>query len=777
MPDGTASAQVLPQRKSVGQAVPQVDSAEKAAGLTEYLQDLALPGMLHGAVARSTVPHARIRGIDTSRAERLPGVRAVITARDCPGILFGPQKPEDWEILCRDKVRYIGDEVAAVAAITSDLAREAAELIDIQYEELPAVFDPFEAMRPGAPVLWEQKPDNVAFHFHIERGDAAAAMAKADFIFEHDFYTARFYHAAMEPMGCIVQHHGDGSYTMWAPTHVPFRSRMTYSRGLGIPLDKIRIVVPPFGGSFGMKYELNINCIAALLSRQTRRPVKIFFDREEDITAGHPRMGLSFHYRVGLTREGRFVAKETRVTGTGGARTMWTPPVLSTACYRIDSLYHFQNVQTEGFLVYTNLAPATCFRGFGNAEACTAMETFIDAMAEKISISPVELRRINGVKAGDVSLHGWRIASCGFQDCLKRTAELSHFEERQKPPAVPPARGKLRGLGLAGGNHISGNRIIINEYDGAAAQVRLGFDGQVSILVGEPDIGQGMNTIFSQIAAEVLDVELRDIRCLPVDTQISPHGVGTLGSRGTAVAGKAVQLAAEDAREKIIRLAAAMLGVGAAEVVLCNGTASCPAQPGRSLTLAELGSRYVTEHAGAFLIGHGHFAPPTEVPDATKYGNLSAAYVFGVHAAEVEVDAETGSVRVLRYWAVHDSGTIINPSTAAGQVHGGAAQGISSALMEEVTLKDGRVTNPNFLDYRIPGFQDIPPIHAEFVQTNDPYGPFGAKSIGESSLNPAAAAVCNAIYNAAGVRVDRIPVTPERLWALMETRRKEVGND
>ncbi len=761
--------------RSVGQPLSQIDSAGKTTGLTQYLQDLSVPGMLHGSIVRSTIPHGLIRKIDTSQAERLPGVRAIITAKDCPGVLFGPQKPEDWEILCQDRVRYIGDEVAAVAATSPEVAKEAAQLVRIEYEELPAVYDPFEAMKPGAAVLWEQHPDNIGYRFFIERGDVDEALAQADHVFEHDFYTGRFYHAPMEPIGCIVQYQADGSYTMWGPTHVPFRSRMTYSKGLGVSMAKIRIIVPPFGGSFGLKYELNVNCIAAVLAKKCGRPLKFFYSREEDISAGHPRMGLHFHFRLGINRDGRFVGKEARVVGTGGARTFWTPPVLSTACYRIDGLYHFHNVRTEGLLVYTNQSPATCFRGFGNAEALTAFETFIDEVGEKIGIDSVQLRRMNSVKSGDLSLHGWNIASCGYQECLDRAEEVSGFRDRNQSPKVPPRRVVVRGLGLAGGNHISGNRVIIDEFDGSSAQVRVGFDGQVDVIVGDPDIGQGMNTVFAQIAAEVLGLDTASVRSLPVDTLISPHGIGTLGSRGTTVVGRAVQLAAEDARAKIVTLAAEMLGMEPGRVEFQGGNAYVAKDGNRRVSMREIGTEYSTRHGGAYLVGNGDFTPPTEFPDASKYGNLSAAYVFGVHVAEVEVDTETGAVRVVNYWAVHDSGTVINPSTATGQVHGGVAQGISSALTEEVLVKDGLVMNPNFLDYRIPGFQDIPEMHVEFVETRDPYGPFGAKSIGESSLNPAASAVCNAIYNAVGVRVHQTPVTPERLWKLMETARQGEG--
>jgi CO/xanthine dehydrogenase Mo-binding subunit len=769
------AATPLGAHRTVGQPVSQIDSMEKANGLARYLHDLSVPGMLHGAIVRSPIPHGRIRSIDVSRAERLPGVRGVVTARDCPGLRFGPQKPADWEILCSDRVRYVGDEVAAVAAITPEIARAAAALVDVEYEELPAIYDPFAAMSAGAPVLWPESPDNVAYHFHIERGDVEAGFASADYVFEHDFYTGRLYHAQLEPIGCIVQYHPDGSYTMWGPTHVPFRSRMTYSRGLGVSMDRIRIIVPPFGGSFGMKYELNVNCIAAVLSKKCGPPVKILYTREEDVSYGHPRMGINFHFKLGLTAAGRFVAKEARVVGTGGARTMWTPPVLQTACHRIDSLYHFHNVRADGFLVYTNQSPATCFRGFGNAEALTAFETFLDTVAEKIDLDPVELRRINGVAAGDVSLHGWRIASCGFRDCLDRAEEMSNFRTRRKAPATLPRSGVLRGKGFAAGNHISGNRIIIDEFDGSSAQVRLGFDGHVHVIGGDPDIGQGMNTVFAQIAAEVLGLDAEMVSIFPIDTMISPHGVGTLGSRGTTIGGKAVQLAAEDARDQIVQLAAELLGRPRERVRLLGGYGDDLDEPGRRVSFREIGTEYAKRHGGAYLLGKGDFTPPTEFPDTTKYGNLSAAYVFGAHVAEVEVDVETGAVRVVNFWAVHDCGTVINPSTAAGQVHGGVAQGISSALTEEVLVRDGRVLNPNFLDYRIPGFQDVPIVQVGFVETIDPYGPFGAKSIGESSLNPAAAAVCNAIYNAVGVRTDRVPVTPERLWRLIHERRRQAA--
>lgn len=761
-----------PERRSIGRPFPQIDSFEKTNGTTQYLQDLTVPGMLHGVIVRSTVPHGVIGRLDLSRAEAVPGVRGVVTAKDCPGVLFGPQTPEDWEILCGSRVRYVGDEIAAVAAVSPEAAREAASLVEVEYEELPAVYDPFEAMAEGAPVLWEERPDNIAYRFHIERGDVDAALAGADHVFEHDFYTGRFYHAQMEPIGCIAQHHADGGYTMWGPTHVPFRSRMTYSRGLGVPMDRIRIIVPPFGGSFGMKYELNVNCVAAVLSKKCGRPIKIMYTREEDISTGHPRMGIHFHFELGLTRDGRFVGKRARIVATGGARTVWTPPVLATSCYRIDSLYHFQNVRADGLLVYTNQSPSTCFRGFGNAEALTAFETFLDEVAERIDIDPVELRRINGVRAGDVSIHGWRIASCGLHECLDRVEAQSGFKNRAKPPATPPRTGRFRGKGFAAGNHITGNRIIIEAFDGSSAQVRLGFDGRVDVSVGDPDIGQGMNTVFAQIAAEVLGLDPAEVRVLPIDTYISPHGVGTLSSRGTTVVGKAVQLAAQDARRQVLELAAEVLGVELDRVRLADGHAGA-GNGGRRVSFHELGTEYAKRHGGAFLVGRGDFTPPTEFPDATKYGNLSTAYVFGAHVAEVEVDIETGAVRVVDFWAVHDSGTVINPSTASGQVHGGVAQGIAAALTEEVLLRDGRVANPNFLDYRIPGFQDIPEVRVGFVETRDPYGPFGAKSIGESSLNPAAAAVCNAIYNAVGVRAHSVPVTPERLWRLLEEARSK----
>ncbi len=776
---------------SVGRPWPQIDAVDKVRGRTRYAADMTLPGQLYGRILRSPVPHGIIRRIDTSRALKVPGVRAVITAADLPPngpegkgrVPFGPYV-DDWEILCSDRVRYIGDEVAAVAAVSEEAAAEALELIEVEYEPLPAVFDMHEALEPGAPVLWPERPGNIASRFDIARGDLDAARRKAHLVLEERYSTNRIYHAYLEPIAVLAEAHPGDRYTLIAPTHIPYKARVTYARGLGIDPGKIRLIVPPMGGSFGAKYELNVCMIAMLLARKTGRPVKMVFDRAEDAAAGHHRPPLHFDIRLALDRDGRFLSKEVRIVATAGARTMWTPPVVATAAHRIDALYHFEAVRAEALLVYTNTSPTTCMRGFGNAEMLFAFEQMVDQAAEELGIDPVEIRKRNAVRAGDVTIHGWRIGSSALEECLDRVALLSGFSRRKPAPRHPPASGKARGLGLAIGHHVSGYRPILAEYDGSAAWVRLDMDGRLSVAVGEPDIGQGLNTVVAMIAADELGVSPSEIDVMPVDTAHSPAAVGTLGSRATIMAGAAVKAAARDFKKKLLAFAGELLGADPGELVLERGrvlwrrgggeSGEREGGPGASLTLAELGRRWAAAHTGSPLVGQGSYRPETVLPGPDKYGNPSPAYPFAAHVAEVEVDVETGAVEVVNYWAVHDSGRIINPSTATGQVQGGVAQGIGWALMEDVAIRGGRVENPNFLDYRIPGFQDVPPMTVEFVGESEPNSPTGVKSLGESALNPVLPAIANAVYNAVGVRIHDAPLTPEAVWRAIQRRREEL---
>lgn len=749
----------------VGRAVPQIDMEAKLRGQTEYIGDVAMPNLAHAVIVRSPVAHGRIRAIDTSRAERVPGVLAVATAADAPDVKFGPYTP-DWEILARHKVRFIGDEVAAVAAIDEATARHAAGLVEVDIEEMPAVFDPFAALVEGAPVLWDEHTDNVSTLFTIERGDTAAAFDAADLIVEDVYGTSRIYHAYLEPIG-VIAHYVDGVHVLHVPSHIPYRARQTYAAALDVSLDKVRLVVPPIGGSFGAKYEMNTPLIAALLSRKAGRPVRILFGRDEDAAYHRPRPPFVFRNRIAVRADGTFLGREIDVVGIAGARTYWSPATVATAVHRPDSLYNFNSMIGRGRLVYTNESPTTAMRGFGNAEALFGIEQMIDEIAERLDIDPVEIRRRNIVKEGETSLHGWYISSSKLPACIERVVEMSDFDNRRRAEPPPPTErvGKLRGVGLALGHHVSGYRPILPDYDGSSAILRLGPDGSIRLYVGEPDVGQGHVTVMAQLAADELGVTPSDIQVEGIDSAFSPASVGTLASRAATMAGMATLAAATDARNKLIAFIAQQWDCPESAVSWQSGSLVDTMGQHETVTLRQALHRYGVVNCGLPLLAQGVHHPKTVMPDATKYGNASAAYPFAAHVAEVEVDCDTGQVSVVGYWAAHDSGTVLNPQTARGQVLGGIAQGLGWVLMEDVVMRDGVVRNPNFLDYRIPGAGDMPPhVEVEFVDAYEPNGPRGAKSVGEVALNPVIGAIANAIYNATGLRCKDLPISPERMW-------------
>lgn len=753
-------------RRWVGASVPQVDIVDKLTGHTRYADDISLPGALVGVIVRSPVAHGIIRSIDTSRAEAMPGVRAVLTADDLPEVKFGPYTP-DWEVLARHKVRYIGDEVVGIAADDLATARAAAALVELDIEELPAVFDPFAATEPGTPLIWDDRPSNVANRFEIERGDVDAAFARAAHIVEGDFATSRIYHGYLEPISIIGTHSSDG-YDLVVPTHVPQKARICYAAGLGVDLDKIRIRIPPIGGSFGAKYEMTIPMIAGALSRKAGgATVRITFEREEDAACNHPRPPFYFQNRIAVDGDGRFIGREVHVRGVAGARTFWSPVVLATAIHRVDSLYDFGSMRGAGELVYLNESPTTCMRGFGNAEALFGIEQMIDQIARDMSLDPVELRLRNATREGERTMHGWLVSSSKLPDCVNRVDEISHHRERRHEIVEPATRnsGIRRGIGIALGHHVSGYKPILADFDGSSALLSIGIDGTPVLSVGEPDIGQGLKTILAQIVADGLGVEPQQVALREVDTFASPASVGTLASRATTMSGMAVVMAVEDLQRRLGEYAASEHDVDPTQCTWELGVVTLA--DGTTLTAREVAASMVRRRQGLPVIGEGVFVPDTEWPDAEKYGNPSVAYPFCAHVADVEVDTSTGQIRLCGYWAVHDSGTIINPATARSQVVGAVAQGLGWALLEDVTQRDGAMRNSNLLDYRIPGAGDIPEMMVEFVDGYEPNGPLGAKSLAEAAINPVPGAIANAIFDAVGLRSVTLPMTPERVWEML----------
>ncbi len=752
----------MPDLRVVGKSYPQIDALEKATGRTEFVSDLVLPNMLYGRILRSPHAHARIANLDVSRARALRGVKAVVSYGDTPGIKFGPRS-EDWTIMARDKVLFEGDEIAAVAAVDEDTAEEALELIQVEYQELPAVFDPMEAMQPAAPIVHEDKPGNIAAEFKLDVGNVDEALRNSYFVYEDSFYTNQVYQAYLEPMGAVAQVDLAGRLTMWVGTQIPNMMRMTYAKALGISPETIRIIVPDYGGAFGAKMENNVHLVAAVLAQKSKRPVKLINTRQDDFLAGNPRVPMYIDIKLGFTSDGILTGKDVRVVGGNGARSVYAQAIVATACYRVDSLYRFKHVRAQGYTVYTNTVPTGCFRGFGNAQMTFVLETAMDVVAEHLSIDPLELRLRNGIGPGEVSVHGWKIGANGLVECLTRAAESAQWKEKRK------RKQPLKGIGLACCNHVSGNRAFAREFDGAAGLVRIGRDGRVTVYHGESDMGQGQKTVFAQIVAERLGIPLERITVAPVDTDISPFGLGSFATRGTTMGGNGVLAAAENAFHQLAEVAADMLEAAPEDIVSENGLFFVKGAPDRGFPFSEVAETAAFKRGGAPIVGLGHYSPPTELPDpVTKFGNISPAYPFGCHIAEVEVNPDTGQVTVVNFTAAHDVGRAINPMAVEGQIQGGVAQGLGWVLMEKMVVENGRAANPNFLDYEIPGPLDVPDVLPIIVEPIESEGPYGAKGIGEPALNPAMAAITNAIYDATGVRIKRLPATPEILLAKMQ---------
>ena len=760
----------------VGDRIAPVDGPDRITGSADFVTDIKLPGMLHGKILRSPLPHARIVSIDTSKAASLPGVKAVITFEDTPGIPFGAMEAfKDWYILAKDKVRFVGEEVAAVAAVDEHTAERALELIEVEYEELPAVFGPREAMEPGAPSI-NGRENNVVSTFKMERGDPDAAFGQADLVLEAEYYTTQVYQAYMENMAVVARAEKNGGYTMWLPVQTPNKTRLSYATALDVPAESIRVIKPFMGGGFGGKMEADLHVVAAVLARKTGRPVRIANSRDEDMIAGNPRVPMHIHLRMGFTRNGRFAAKDVMIVAANGARTVFSPPIMSTACYRVDTLYTFENVRALGYAVDTNTVPTGAFRGFGNSQMTFALETMIDEASLRLGIDPVELRKRNAPPStGWTSVHGWEVGTSAFVECLDEAAKMSGFLARRTRGDADGAgdgNGAVRrGIGLAACNHVSGNKAFFPPFDGSASIFRIGEDGKVTVFHGECDMGQGQTTIFSQIAAEALGAKLSDVTIAVEDTQVAPFGLGSFATRGTTLGGMGIKKGGEAAKEMMLLAAAEHFGAEVSALETEESEVYLKADPSIRVTFAKLARGSMFSRGGMPMVAQGVWVPDTVAPDpVTKYGNISPAYVYGVHVAEVEVDTETGEVRVLDYWASHDVGRMINPMLLEGQVQGGVCQGIGWALTEEMITRDGRILNHTLLDYRIPGTKDMPRVKTHFAEPVDPNGPFGAKGIGEPALNPVAAAVANAVFDAIGIRFRELPISAGKVLAALRER-------
>jgi len=751
----------------VGKRVARVDAAPKVLGQAQFVEDISLPNMLHGKILRSPLPHARILHIDTSRARALPGVKAIITGDDIPKVKYGcvPMAADEYA-LAVGKVRHVGEAVAAVAAVDEETALEALELIRVEYEPLPAVFDPLQAMQPGAPVIHEEVPDNVSAKLVKAFGDVQAGFREADHIREDTFRTAPNNHAPLEPHGAVSLWHPNGTVTTWTTTQIPFFLRRNLAKTLGLSEDKVRVIKTAVGGGFGGKIDLFAhNFASAYLSKLTGRPVKIILSREEVFLSTRQRHPMILTVRTGAKRDGTLTAQEMKLIADGGAYNSTAPLLITISAYFLMIPYILHNLHYEGYHVYTNKPVGGPMRGHGVPQVRFAIESHLDMLAEDLGIDPVDLRLKNALYAGYPHPGPFTIHSCGLREAIEEVATKLNWREK---------RGKLprgRGIGIACAAFPSGEKHT--RHVGSGAIVEINIDGAVNLLTGAIDIGQGSDTVLSQMAAEELGVRLEDVRITTADTATTPLDSGTYGSGVTFRAGNAVRAAARDAKRQLLEVVAPRLEADPEEIEFREGRVYVRGDPSRGMSFQEAVRLYRYADKPMPIVGRGFYMPDGVdlISVHREEGKIAEAYSFMAQGVEVEVDPETGQVKVLQVVTAHDCGRMINPTLVEGQLEGSVVGGMGMALHEDLPHTEGRYLNPSFLDYSLPTALDTPEeIQSIPIETHDPLGPFGAKEAGEGIQLAMAPAIANAIYDAVGVRIQELPITPDKVLRGLEGR-------
>lgn len=745
----------------VGTRVRKLDGGERVTGRIRFVTDIRLPGMLTGRILRSPHPHARVRSIETATAQALPGVRAVIHAGNVRQKAFGYGADN---LPLKHHARCVGDEVAAVAAVDEDTAMRALELIEVDYEPLPAVFDPFQALEQGAVNVHPERADldgNVSMRWDFDHGDVDAAAARCAVIVEGDYSSPLSAPAPIETHACLAEFDAEGRLTVWTGVHMASMYRRALADSLGLDWRRITVVQPPVGGSFGGKIDIDpIDLITVLLAQAAHAPVRIHFSREEEFTGSRVRQPMHFHMRTGADAVGHILFRDADIVSDNGAYNAWGSHALLVVMQTVSSLYRVPNCRLRSRVVYTNKAYGGSVRGFGNPEATFAVESQTDELAEALGIDPIELRLRNANQPGDVTPQGMRITSCGLSECLRTVRELSGWTSKR---GQEKRVGSIaRGVGAACFVHVGGGARIY-QSDGCGSVVRLDEAGLVTVISGATELGQGSETVIAMVVAEELGVPLDAVSIRGADTDVKPWDVGAHASRTTFVAGNSARLAALEIRGKLLDAASKMLEADAADLIIEDGLISVRGVPERSVQYERVARHHLLRQGGGMLAATSFYDPPTDPQNSGFVGNISAAYGFGAHVAEVEVDLETGVVRLTKLWTAHDVGRAINPAGVEGQILGGAVMGLGLALTEELGIGEGAVLGPSPREYGILTARGVPPIHVSLIETIDPEGPFGAKGVGEAGLIPVAAAVANAVADATGIRPRAYPLLPWRV--------------
>jgi len=751
----------------IGKNIPKIDAKLKATGQAQFLPDLKLPQMLYGKVLRSPIAHGKILHVNTARAKKLIGVKAVITGEDIPDIPFGfsPATANKYP-LEKKRVRFVGDEVAAVAAIDQDVAEEAIGLINVEYDELPAIFSPEEAMQSDAIQIHEGTKQNLAGTIHREFGDIKEAFKTSDYIFEDEFETQAVAHCCLETQGSLASFDYNGKLTLWSTTQFTHVLQDMLSNALCMPPRHIRVIKTHLGGGFGARMPMDsIDGIAAFLAKKTFKPVKIMNSREEEFGTNRYRYPMTIHLKTGVRNDGTFLVRCAKIITDNGAYYNQGVSVTSSAIGKLIGLYRVSSAKVDGYIVYTNKSWGAAFRGYGGPQAHFAVESQIDMIAEKIRMDPMDIRLKNVNQRGDKTIHGWKITSCGFKECIQKATKLAGWKKKR-------GKFKNRGIGMASVIHTGGGSRQ-SGYNFSSVVLKLKNDGSIDLFTQSADLGQGSNTILGQIAAEVLGLSIDDINVISSDTDLAPPDLGARASRQTFTTGLAVKFAAEDAKKQILSKAAKALNSDTKVLAIRDKKIYIKGRPRKALELHKIASIYFDENP---IIGKGIYIDHiSTISDPNGYGNFAPAYIFGCQVIEVEVDHETGYVKLLNVVAAHDLGRTINLACAEGQIEGGVVQGIGFALTEKTVWEEGEIINTSFLGYKIPTALDVPSIKTILVESNDPNGPFGAKGLGEAPIVPTAPAIANAIYNAVGVRIKTLPITPEKILEELEKRGKKDG--
>ncbi|MFQ5684570.1 MAG: xanthine dehydrogenase family protein molybdopterin-binding subunit [Candidatus Binatia bacterium] len=759
----------------VGTAARRLDGSEKVTGKAVYTGDIELPGMVFGKVLRSPFPHAKLLNVDGHRAERLPGVLAVLTRKDLAGLNYHYGATyKDQSIVAVDKVRFVGDPVAAVVAADEAIAEEALSLIGVEYEELPAVTSIEEAIAAGATLVHETEsvkaelrgsrygaPErfrgtNICYHFGYRQGDLAQGFKKSDYVFEDNFRFQKVQHTSLEAHVSLA-HFEDDRLTVWSSCQDPFNLRDHLAGIFGLPQSRVRIIVPYVGGAYGGKLYVKTEPIAAALSWKVRRPVKLIFSLGESFKT-ISRHAARIRIKTGVARDGHLMARECEVYMDTGAYADAGPRVTQKAGYRSLGPYRIAHVKVDAHSVYSNTVPAGAFRGFGSVQVTWAYESQMDLIAERLGVDPLDLRLKNLLKKGETYTPGDTPVDCDLKEGLLKVAQALKWKSKRSKPYT--GKGLSCCIKDAGGT-----------YKIAGATVRMSSDGSVVLLTGTVEIGQGSRTALSQVVAEELHLGLDRVTVAQLDTDVTPYDVSTSASSSMTVMGLAVQRAAQDVKKQLLRAAANMLGEKPGRLTLKNGVVYN--RKGSGIPYGKIITDYFGSRAGE-VIGRGLYRDKKN--KRAVLGSSTTFWEIGWGGAEVELDPETGVIQILKYVSVADVGKAINPSQCIGQDEGAVFFGLGHTLFEEMVYDDGQLLNPNLIDYRVPTFRHLPEkMSSVLIENRNGPGPFGAKGMGEGGLLPVASAIANAVSNAGGVRIYDLPLTPPKVWRTLQPGHMSPG--